>query len=217
MNGANDSFSSCYRREASYVANAVRGFGVAHDEVDDAVQEVFMVLHRRWRELDPELPMRTWLYAVARRVSGNRRRARLRRKLGHLRACERHDTDEAPEGSIPRPDDQLAIKQAVGILQAILSRLPPARRIVYLLTVVDELTAAEVALRVRRPRNTVSSQLRIARIEIRQLARRLTGEAQAAKPRAASARTPARESSGEWFAAASREVQVMTPGSRELL
>jgi RNA polymerase sigma factor (sigma-70 family) len=186
MNGLNDSFSSCYRREARYVANAVRSFGVAHDEVEDAVQEVFLVLYRRWAELDCALPVRTWLYGVARRVSGNRRRARARRNLGHLRARERHETDVLPEAPSPRPDDQVAAKQAAGLLQAILTRLPPARRVVYLLTVVDELTAAEVAVRVRRPRNTVSSQLRIARSEIRQLARRLTERAPAASPRRAS-------------------------------
>jgi RNA polymerase sigma-70 factor, ECF subfamily len=162
-----DPFTSFYQREAAYVARALRRCGVAHDELEDAQQEVFLVLHRRWRELDPSLSLRPWLYAVARRVSRNRRRACARRKTDPFDPSEAGRTAHRAVCPSPLPDDQLAVKEAIERLQRVLKRLPPERRAVYLLTVVDELTATEIATRVRCPRNTVSSQLRLARSEVR--------------------------------------------------
>jgi RNA polymerase sigma-70 factor (ECF subfamily) len=174
MTASSAEFTSFYRQQAAYVARVLRRRGVAHDELEDALQEVFIVLHRRWREIDPALPVRAWLRAVARRVSRNRRRALERRRT------EPFDPFTA-SGSAPHvvctsalPDDQLVAKQDLHRLQLALNRLPPERRAVYLLTVVEELTAEEIAARVRRPRNTISSQLRVARTEVRRhLARQL--------------------------------------------
>jgi RNA polymerase sigma-70 factor (ECF subfamily) len=183
MPDPSDAFSACYRRELAFVERTLLCLGVARSEVDDAVQEVFLVLYRRWHELDPDLPVRTWLYAVARRVSGNRRRARSRQKTESVEALAGHHPLAHTTSPTPLPDDQLATKQALLHLQTALKRLPPARRVVFLLTEFDNLTAAEVALLVRCPRNTVSSQLRVARHEVRShLARHLKDELAPSEP-----------------------------------
>jgi RNA polymerase sigma-70 factor (ECF subfamily) len=165
-----DRFYASYRRELAFVARTLRFFGVPHAEVDDAVQEVFLVLHLRWHDLDANVPLRTWLHGVVRRVSGNHRRARSRRRTEPLdTAVEDRAMPALTDTRNPLPDELFAAKQGLQRLQLIVDRLPPARRAVYLLTELEEMTAAEIARRVQRPRNTVSSQLRAARLEVREL------------------------------------------------
>ena len=51
-------------------------------EVDDAVQDAFLVVFRRWDDLPAER-RRAWLYGIARRVSSNARKVDRRRVRKH--------------------------------------------------------------------------------------------------------------------------------------
>jgi RNA polymerase sigma-70 factor (ECF subfamily) len=66
-------FDEVYEREFEYVWRTLGRFGVPHADLDDGVHEVFLVLYRRWHELDRKDALRPWLFGVARRVAAGLR------------------------------------------------------------------------------------------------------------------------------------------------
>ena len=73
-------FASVYAQNVGFVWRVLRGMGVPDVVVEDAVQDVFMVVHRRLAEFDGRHSIRTWLFAIAYRVARDHMR-RSRRVL----------------------------------------------------------------------------------------------------------------------------------------
>ena len=67
-----------FREHANFVANFVVRLGMRREEVDDIVQEVFLVAHRRGGFIPGAARPTTWLAEIALRVTSATRR-RLRR------------------------------------------------------------------------------------------------------------------------------------------
>src|SRR5690349_18107283 len=87
-----------FREHSTYVAAFLRRLGVADDSVDDAVQEVFLVVHTRGGYRTGPASPRTWLGAITIRVAANTRRARMRRRESvDERALESHSTSVTPD------------------------------------------------------------------------------------------------------------------------
>jgi RNA polymerase sigma-70 factor (ECF subfamily) len=168
-----DGFSTLYRRELRFVVHTVRRFGVPGPDVDDVVQEVFLVLFRRWHQLERGASLRPWLYGVARRVSRNHLRSHARRRTESLSTMSESrgalvlaDTDE------PRADQRVARAQAWNQLRRALGHLSPDRQRVFVLVELEQMKSSEVARALCRSPNTVSSQVRLARRDLRQLLER---------------------------------------------
>ncbi|MBX7079351.1 MAG: sigma-70 family RNA polymerase sigma factor [Nannocystaceae bacterium] len=149
---AHGSFASIYARYYDGVRRTLACLGVPAAALDDAVQEVFVVVHRRGG-LD-ELP-RAWIYGVARRVAWRHHRS--------------HGRSERREREAPVPDDggspeaALERDEAVAFMNAFLDALDDDQRTVFVLAEIEELTAREVAAIVGASPNTVASRLRLAR------------------------------------------------------
>src|SRR5687767_4756436 len=77
-----------YERYFDFVWRNVRRMGVPAEAVDDAVQDVFLVVHRRLAEFEGRSAMETWLFGILMRVARDHRRSFKRRvaKLGAARA-----------------------------------------------------------------------------------------------------------------------------------
>src|SRR5262245_2638946 len=73
-------FETVYRNHWKLVARMARRYGVAPSDLDDAVQDVFLVLYRRWTERADDEALTAWLRGVAARTSWNYRRSRRRRE-----------------------------------------------------------------------------------------------------------------------------------------
>jgi RNA polymerase sigma factor (sigma-70 family) len=70
-------FDTVYSQNARFIWRVLRGMGVPDALIEDAVQDVFVVVHRRLAEFDGRHSIRTWLFAIAYRVSRDHlRRAR---------------------------------------------------------------------------------------------------------------------------------------------
>ena len=160
---SDDSFVQLYREAAGFVARVVRNCGVPVYAVDDAVQDVFMVLHRRRPTLESSGDSRAWLRGVARRVSSNYRRAMTRRLTLFPKPFEDHDRLGSDDDASAQPEELVAQKESIRQLGAVLERLQPERRAVLVLTELEELSAIEISARLQRSPNTVSSLLRLAR------------------------------------------------------
>lgn len=146
------------RQDAAFVARVLRRYGVRSGDIDDARQDVFMVVHRRLPEFEARAALRTWLYRICVCVAADyRKRAHRRRERGG-------DTLE------PRSEpcaDRLAISAqlARGLEQA-LERIDPRKRAVFVLYEFEELTITEIAAQLGCPPKTAFSRLYAARREL---------------------------------------------------
>ncbi|HSD87703.1 MAG TPA: sigma-70 family RNA polymerase sigma factor, partial [Kofleriaceae bacterium] len=68
------SFDEVYAAHFAFVWRVLRTFGVPDAALEDAAQDVFVVVHRRLPEFEGRAAITTWLFAIARRVAGAHRR-----------------------------------------------------------------------------------------------------------------------------------------------
>jgi RNA polymerase sigma-70 factor, ECF subfamily len=146
-----------YERYHDAVWRTLACLGVPDNAIEDAVQEVFLVVHRRLEDPEQYGSMKAWIYAIARRVAWHTHRgaARAQRKLAVADTTRDHD-DHTPE--------QLAAQlQARRILLQILDTMPQDQRVVFVLAEIEGASAPEIAASVEVGINTVYSRLRLAR------------------------------------------------------
>jgi RNA polymerase sigma-70 factor (ECF subfamily) len=158
-----------YDAHAERVWRTLRALGVDTSRIDDAVQDVFLVVHRRLGEFEGRSSIATWLYGIARRVAAQHRR----RGAGEQHAAL---DDRAPApGESPREAAQR--REAARLVLELLDELDDDKREVFALCELEQLTAPAVAELLGIPLNTVYSRLRLARQRFEAaLARRLPRE-----------------------------------------
>jgi RNA polymerase sigma-70 factor (ECF subfamily) len=138
-----------------FVWRSLARLGVRAPDLDDAVQEVFVVATRRW-ESARDNPRR-FLFRTAMNVAAHARRTRARHR----------ETGEEPSEEQIDPnllaDEQLDLARARELLNCALDRIPIERRTVFVLYELEELTMAEIAELLELRPGTVASRLRQAR------------------------------------------------------
>ena len=150
-------FVALYRAHFGFVWRILRRLGVPDEQLDDAAQEVFLVLHRRVTGLAPEVSLRSWLFGTARRVAADMRRGKHRHER-RLQALAVVEGDRPGE----RPGEQA---EAADFVQRFLAGLDADRRMVFVLADLEGMTAPEIAEALEVKLNTVYSRLRTARAE----------------------------------------------------
>jgi len=110
---------------------------------DDLVQETFLALHRVRQTYLPPLPVRPWVFGIARNVERRHRRS-LRRRGAHetILMDDRDSTVQAARISEDASFDRRDLASA-------LRRLPASRREAWVLHHVHGLSFAEIAARLR--------------------------------------------------------------------
>ncbi len=152
-----------------FVWRLLRRLGVPESDADDAAQQVFIVGTRRLADI-PLGNERTFLYGSALRVAATMRRNSTRRE----RFIRRVPTE--PEERVPTPHDEIERRQALAVLDRLLSVMEDDLREVFVLCQIEELTAPEVATIVGVPVGTVSSRLRRARQSFSEALERLKAQ-----------------------------------------
>lgn len=153
-----DDFHEIYAREFDYVCRTLGRLGVPSGDIQDAMHEVFLVLYRRWSEIDPQRPIRPWLFGVARRIAS------------HVRAKKREVLATVePAISV---DPHMAQRD---MLWRALDALDDDRRVVIILHDIEGYTGMEIAEMLEVPANTVHSRLRLGRADLLAAVRRLEG------------------------------------------
>jgi RNA polymerase sigma-70 factor (ECF subfamily) len=152
-----DAFDAIYNSEFDYVWRALGRLGVPASDLADATHDVFLVLYRRWRQVDRSRELRPWLFGVARRVASG------------LRAKRR----ELPSDiDVRAADDDLAKRDLVW---RALDQLDDNRRVVIILHDLEGHTGARIAEMLGISVNTVHSRLRLARADLVAIVRKLGG------------------------------------------
>ena len=155
-------FEDVYRAEFSFVWRSAKRLGLVDAALDDAVQEVFVVVHRRLAEFEGRSSLRTWLFGITLRVVRDHRRSARRRDPGppvdpdSLRA-----TDNGPAECAEKAE-------AVRVLHALLDELDDERREVFVMAELEQMAMPEIAEALRINVNTAYARLRVARQEFEQ-------------------------------------------------
>jgi RNA polymerase sigma-70 factor (ECF subfamily) len=151
-------FEQLYREQLGFVWRSLRRFGVHSSALDDATQDVFVIVHRRFGVWEQGGSVRAWLYGVARRVAS-----------AHRRTDDRHQRKLA---ELPEPDQVVGLEDRLGArhrlerVAAQIERLEARRRQVYVLIELEGLSAPEAAEAIGCKLNTVYSRLRRARADL---------------------------------------------------
>ena len=175
---ASTAFDAFYEEHFAFVWRTVRRLGVAPSALDDAVQDVFVVVHRRLSEFEGRSSEKSWLFAIVLHVVRDARRT-LRRKPAQLGGVARtgDDVDDMVDMDGASPHDSAAKREAVRQLHAMLEAMPDDRREVFILSELEQMSVPEIALAVGANTNTVSSRLRAARADFeRAVARARAGD-----------------------------------------
>lgn len=149
-------FDALYRAHFNFVWRTLRRLGVSEAALDDAAQEVFVVVHRRLADLIPESSPKAWLYAIAQRVASDQRRS-VRRK-GNLLPLT---TDMLARDKTPL--ETAMQRQANDLVLEFLESLDPDRRTVFILVELEQMSAPEVARVAAANLNTVYYRISSAR------------------------------------------------------
>lgn len=128
---------------------------VGASAADELAAETFTVAFRNWDRLDPERPVRPWLYGIA----ANLMRHHWRKERRMLRAYARTGVDPVfAEDDPPESSRELA---------AALAELRRDEREILLLNAWGELTDSEIADALGLPLGTVKSRLSRTREKLR--------------------------------------------------
>lgn len=139
-----------YTEHVAMVWSGLRRLGVPEASIEDAVQDVFLVVHRRLADFEGRSSMKTWLYGIALRVAKDYRRAQVRQTQKVLRLSEILSDGAA---SVSTPVGEAERREANRALHAIVAQLDPGHRDVLVLVELEGLsvrdTAAVLGLHIR--------------------------------------------------------------------
>jgi RNA polymerase sigma-70 factor, ECF subfamily len=151
-------FHALYSEHFNFVFRNLRRLGVQPAATDDALQEVYLVVLRRIRDLQHGTHTKAWLFAIVLRVASNQRRGMRRRGIAEPLS------EQSLVASQPGPFDLTARAQAAQFLHKFLRGLDDNRRAVFIMAELEQLTAPEIAEVLAANLNTVYSWLRTARL-----------------------------------------------------
>jgi RNA polymerase sigma-70 factor (ECF subfamily) len=135
-------------------------YGTPKEEVQDLVQEVFLVAHRRGGFEPGAAKPSTWLSAIAVRVASDRRRQRAR-KSGRVRP----DSDQVDRSASTweSPRQAAETTERLRRVRRALRQLTPPKRTVFVMFELKGQTCQEIADALHVPVGTVYSRLHDAR------------------------------------------------------
>lgn len=155
------------RDYGAFVWRTLRHQGVVERDLEDASQEVFVIVFRKLSQLERPSSLRAWIYGITIRVAaGHRRRLRTHHEIL---------VDELPDVSAadsPEADRLHARRQLVELL----ARLDDDKRAVFVLHELEGLAMEEIAEILGCPVGTGYSRLLAARKQIFSMLSRMPKE-----------------------------------------
>lgn len=142
-------------QHADFLYRVLKRLGTPEAELEDALQEVLLVVAHKLPEYEERGGMRAWLFTIARQVASHAVRAtqrRVRREGAH----EELRVVEDPHGALER-------SEAARFVESFLASLAEPQASVFFLAEVEGMTAPEIAACLGVGLNTVYSRLRLSR------------------------------------------------------
>jgi RNA polymerase sigma-70 factor, ECF subfamily len=152
------SLEQIYALHHTFVWRIARRLGVADAMLDDVVQEVFVVIHRRRHELDMSGSIPALLYGVTRRIAGRARDAAQQRER-RLSVVESVSTPNSEDD----PESRALLEERAQVVREALDAMDEDKRMMFLLTQVEGMSIPEAAAVVDVNVNTAYARARVAR------------------------------------------------------
>jgi RNA polymerase sigma-70 factor, ECF subfamily len=150
------SVDTLFLEHAQYVASFLRHMGVSESDLDDVVQDVFVLAHRKGGYLPGAAGPRTWLVSLCIRVVRARRRTRARRPP---MAAMIDDISDASPG----PVEALEARRSLERVALALDDLSVEQRTAFILFEIHGESCEAIAALWKVPVGTVHSRLHHAR------------------------------------------------------
>jgi RNA polymerase sigma-70 factor (ECF subfamily) len=132
------SFDQLYDEHFDFTWRVLRYLGLRGSAVDDAAQELWLVVHRRLNEFEARSDVHTWLFGIARNVVRNHRRGLIRRGLNE-------DLSDELRASSPDPEALHSARETYNSVLAFLDALSDQDRAIFTCNLVECWSAAETA------------------------------------------------------------------------
>jgi RNA polymerase sigma-70 factor (ECF subfamily) len=166
-------FKEVYDENFRFAWRSLRRLGVRESDVADAVQDVFLIVHRKLGEFEGRSKVTTWVFGICLRVARDRRRA----------AHERRRSEET-EPISDKPDERADVgaeaerRQALGLIEKIVDEMPDEQGAVFTLFELEGMSGEGIAEMLEVPLGTVHSRLRLAREAFRKAVSRIQAREQ---------------------------------------
>ncbi len=167
------SFEQVYDEHVEFVWRSARRLGVGDAAVDDVVQHVFLVVHRRLAEFEGRSSMKTWLFSILLHVVREHRRS-TRRKSPHATGAP-VDPDTLAS-AFDGPEEAFERVEASETIDRLLDTLEGDKRVVFVMAELEQMTANEIAEATGLEPKAVYSRLRAARTDFERAAAKLRRE-----------------------------------------
>jgi RNA polymerase sigma-70 factor (ECF subfamily) len=135
------SFDEAYHAHVQTVARWARQMGGADVDVEDIVQEVFLVVRRQLAGFRGEARFTSWLFEITRRIVANHRR----RQRWLLRGAASKEALASLPSLERDPQGELERRQVGALVYRALDKLPEKYRTVLVLYEVEGLSTREIA------------------------------------------------------------------------
>ncbi len=152
-------FDEVYESHFDFVWRSLRRLGIAPEGLDDAAQEVFIVVYQRLSDFEGRAKMTTWLFRIAINVARH-----------HLRSQQRRPTEPLSKHALQEvgshtPQDAVLHREELQLVDALLAKLPEEQRVAFIMCELEQMSPQEIADVLNIPLNTVYSRLRTARAQ----------------------------------------------------
>ncbi len=173
VNGDNAAFAELVRRYQRKIYSLAFQVLGSHLDADEVVQETFVRIFKRRKELANVKYFSTFLLRIASNYSIDV----LRKRRGHSKIAE--DTSSLPgdvqidlSQRVPTPSEDFENKSLMEEIKRALRELPPKQQLTAIMHDIEGYSKAEIAEIFGCPEATVRSNLHIARTKLRKILKR---------------------------------------------
>lgn len=164
--GDRQAFTRLVRRYQDRVFRFILRMHGGRDEAMDLTQETFMKAYQALPSWRPEARFGTWLFQIARNATFDVLRRRQRVEFVSIETSLPGGEVLDPRDHAPLPEEELAGRQRVALLERCLDALPAEQREILLLRELEGMSYADIATTLNIQEGTVKSRLARARSAI---------------------------------------------------
>ena len=170
---AHPTLAELYDAYAQFVYRSLVSLGVPAASAEDAMQEVFLVVHAKLGDFQGSY-FKAWLFRLALSIARNVRRSARRGDQAALPI----DPDSLEGSHGGSPFEKAAHAERIQLLHDLLEQLDDEKRQVFILSELEQMPQVEIAEALDIHVNTVAYRLRAAQDRLEQLLQRFYARAQ---------------------------------------
>lgn len=171
VSGETALFEVLMRRHNQRVYRAVRSLVRNEAEIEDVMQQAYLAAYAHLRQFSGAASFATWLV----RIAVNEALGRLRRASRFVSVATDADAAGLPAATEPDPEDRMASREMVRLLEAAVDELPETYRTVFMLREVVSMSTTETAEALSLSEDVVKTRLSRAKAIIRRQLYRAAG------------------------------------------